>query len=105
MKRVDLPTLGSYELADYLYAQSLIKQYNETYKANLEASSISPVTQAVTTWHKPIGEIATEASEAGFLIADIKEPVPLPKMQDLSPRDYDTLVKIPNFVIFKLFKP
>ncbi len=60
---------------------------------------------AVTTWHKPIGEIATEASEAGFLIADIKEPVPLPKMQDLSPRDYDTLVKIPNFVIFKLFKP
>jgi hypothetical protein len=44
--KVPDPPKPSYELADYLYAQSLIKQYNETYKANLEASSISPVTQA-----------------------------------------------------------
>lgn len=59
----------------------------------------------VTTWHKPIGEISREATEAGFLIAEINEPQPLPKMQELSPKDYETLMKIPNFVIFNLLKP
>jgi len=73
------------------------------YMTHKPLRDVSPL--AVTTWHKPIGEIAAEASEAGFLIADIKEPIPLSKMQELSPRDYGTLVKIPNFVIFKLLKP
>jgi SAM-dependent methyltransferase len=59
---------------------------------------------AVTTWHKPIGEIAEEATKAGFLIANIHEPKPLPKMQQLSPKDYKTLTKIPEFIIFKLYK-
>jgi SAM-dependent methyltransferase len=57
---------------------------------------------AVTTWHKPIGEISREAVEAGFVIAELQEPRPLLKMRALSPIDYDTLVKIPNFAIFKL---
>lgn len=60
---------------------------------------------AVTTWHKPISEISSEATSAGFLIAGIHEPRPLPRMKELSPKDYDTLLKIPNFVIFKLLKP
>ncbi len=60
---------------------------------------------AVTTWHKSISEISQEATEAGFLIAEINEPKPLPKMLEISPYNYDTLIKIPNFLIFKLLKP
>jgi SAM-dependent methyltransferase len=59
----------------------------------------------VTTWHKSIGEIAEEATDEGFLIANIKEPEPLEKMKELSRIDYQTLNKIPFFIIFRLLKP
>jgi ubiquinone/menaquinone biosynthesis C-methylase UbiE len=57
-----------------------------------------------TTWHKPIDEISAEIAKSGFVIAAIHEPHPLPKMKEISPKDYDTLVKMPNFIIFKLLK-
>ena len=57
------------------------------------------------TWHKSIGEISQEVTAAGFMIAGIHEPQPLPEMAKVSPKDYETLLKIPNFVIFKLWKP
>lgn len=60
---------------------------------------------AVTTWHKSIGEIAKEIADTGFLISDIVEPKPLSKMKDISPTKYETLIKIPNFIIFRLLKP
>lgn len=59
----------------------------------------------VTTWHKSIDEIAQEATDSGFLIANIKEPKPKEKMKELSNIDYETLNKIPFFIIFKLLKP
>jgi SAM-dependent methyltransferase len=59
----------------------------------------------VTTWRKSIGEIATEATDEGFLIAGISEPKPLPKMRELRQDTYEKLSKIPEFVIFKLLKP
>ena len=59
----------------------------------------------VTTWRKSISEIATEATDEGFLIAGITEPKPLPKMNELQPQAYKKLTKIPEFVIFKLLKP
>lgn len=65
----------------------------------------SYVNMQVTTWHKPIGEITQEAFDEGFLIATIKEPRPNNKMKDISNIDYQTLNKIPFFIIFKLFKP
>ena len=58
----------------------------------------------VTTWHKPLGEICSEATNAGFVIANIVEPKPLPKMKQVSPKDYNILIKIPCFIIFKLQK-
>lgn len=60
---------------------------------------------AVTTWHKPISEIASEATDEGFLIASICEPKPLEKMNEIRPTTYQTLNKIPHFIIFKLLKP
>jgi ubiquinone/menaquinone biosynthesis C-methylase UbiE len=59
---------------------------------------------SVTTWHKPIGEISSEATNAGFVIAAIVEPKPLPKMKEISDRNFKKLDKIPGFVIFKLLK-
>ena len=61
-------------------------------------------TMSVTTWHKAIGEIANEVTDVGFLIANIVEPMPLPKMKEIAPKDFETLSKIPNFIIFKLLK-
>lgn len=57
------------------------------------------------TWHKSIGEISQEVTKAGFMIAGVHEPQPSPDMASVSPKDYATLLKIPNFVIFKLWKP
>jgi ubiquinone/menaquinone biosynthesis C-methylase UbiE len=65
----------------------------------------SYVDMKVTTWHKPVGEIAREATDEGFLIANIEEPEPAEKMRDFSNIDYQTLNKIPFFIIFKLLKP
>lgn len=58
----------------------------------------------VVTWHKSISEIAAEIKASGFQIDSIVEPMPLPELQNVSQRTYDTLVKIPKFLIFKLYK-
>ncbi len=59
---------------------------------------------AITTWHKPIGEISQEATNAGFVIANIVEPKPLPKMEQISEQKFKILNKIPRFIILKLLK-
>lgn len=59
----------------------------------------------VTTWRKSFSEISSEILSAGFLIERIEEPRPLKKMETLSPQTYKKLNKIPEFVIFRLFKP
>lgn len=60
---------------------------------------------AVTTWHKSISEIAAEATDEGFLIANIREPKPKEEMRSVFPNDFIQLSKIPYFIIFKLLKP
>ena len=55
-------------------------------------------------WHKSLDEISTEIAQAGFVIDLIHEPKPLPKMKDIAPMDYEVLMRIPNFIIFKLRK-
>ncbi len=55
-------------------------------------------------WHKSIGEICSEIAAAGFVIELIHEPKPLDKMKDIAPSDFAVLIKIPNFIIFKLKK-
>jgi ubiquinone/menaquinone biosynthesis C-methylase UbiE len=77
-------------VGNYLARRALVEQSDDT--------------MAVTTWHKSLGEISAEAASAGFMIANLVEPQPLPKMEELSPTNYETLMKIPNFVVFRLWK-
>ncbi len=59
----------------------------------------------VNSWHKSFSEIASELFSAGFLIEQIVEPRPLKKLEEISPETYKRLMKIPEFVIFRLLKP
>ena len=58
----------------------------------------------VTTWHKPISEIISEATAAGFLLETFVEPRPLPAMKAISEGDFTRLEKIPEFMILRLVK-
>ena len=55
-------------------------------------------------WTMPMGDIATAATDAGFLIQQIVEPRPLETLKDIEPNTYHRLSKIPEFIIFKLLK-
>jgi len=55
-------------------------------------------------WHKSLTEISSEITDAGFTIELIYEPTPTPKMKEVSPENYEKLIKIPNFLILKLKK-
>lgn len=61
--------------------------------------------EAVTTWHKPMGEILGEAAAAGFVLDKLLEPKPLKEMQDVSPHNYEKLSKMPFFAVFRLMRP
>lgn len=58
----------------------------------------------VITWHKPIGEVVSEATKAGFLINQFVEPKPHEKMREISRIDYDKLTRVPYFMILRLLK-
>lgn len=58
----------------------------------------------VTTWHKSISEIFHEAQSVGFSIDKFIEPRPLLEMRQYSERDYNKLIKIPEFMIIRLKK-
>jgi ubiquinone/menaquinone biosynthesis C-methylase UbiE len=58
----------------------------------------------VKKWHRTIGEISSEIKKSGFLISDIIEPKPKEEMKMVSKTTFEHLNKIPNFIIFKLYK-
>jgi SAM-dependent methyltransferase len=56
------------------------------------------------TWTMPIGDIATAATSAGFLIERLVDPRPLEELKEIDRKTYDRLSRIPEFMIFKLRK-
>jgi SAM-dependent methyltransferase len=56
------------------------------------------------TWTMPIGDIATAATNAGFLIERLVDPRPLEDLKEIDPQTYYRLSRIPEFLIFKLRK-
>jgi SAM-dependent methyltransferase len=58
----------------------------------------------VRYWRLPLSQLASEFSEAGFVIDSIAEARPSEDVADRYPDEYDTLSKEPGFIAFQLTK-
>ena len=61
--------------------------------------------EAVRFWREPLSALCTAATDAGFLIEKVIEPVPAATMRERYPEDYQKLSKEPGFLILRLLKP
>jgi len=61
--------------------------------------------QPVHFWREPLSALCTAATDAGFHIEKLIEPVPAETMRDRYPGDYEKLSKEPEFLILRLLKP
>jgi SAM-dependent methyltransferase len=61
--------------------------------------------QPVHFWREPLSALCTAATDAGFLIEKVIEPVPAETMRDRYPEDYERLSREPGFLILRLLKP
>jgi ubiquinone/menaquinone biosynthesis C-methylase UbiE len=61
--------------------------------------------QPVRFWREPLSALCTAATDAGFLIEKLIEPVPAQTMRDQHPEDYEKLSREPGFLILRLLKP
>ena len=61
--------------------------------------------QPVRFWREPMSALCTAATDAGFLIEKLIEPVPAETMRERYPEDYEKLNKEPGFLILRLLKP
>jgi ubiquinone/menaquinone biosynthesis C-methylase UbiE len=59
---------------------------------------------SVDTWSMSLNDISRDIKEAGFLIEQIVEPLPLEEFKEIDIGTYNRLQKIPEFIIFKLKK-
>lgn len=70
--------------------------------------AVEPVTETwsrgwdVTSWRLPLGLLAEEFAEAGFLIERLVEPSPDPSMAESHPEAFEKLSNRPGFVLFRL---
>ena len=61
--------------------------------------------QSVRFWREPLSALCTAATDAGFLIEKVIEPLPAETMRERSPADYEKLSREPGFLILRLLKP
>jgi ubiquinone/menaquinone biosynthesis C-methylase UbiE len=61
--------------------------------------------QPVHFWREPLSALCSTATDAGFLIENVIEPVPAETMRERYPEDYERLSKEPGFLILRLLKP
>ena len=61
--------------------------------------------QPVHFWREPLSALCTAATDAGFLIEKLIEPIPAESMRERYPEDYERLSKEPGFLILRLLKP
>ena len=59
----------------------------------------------VRFWREPLSALSAAATEAGFLIEKVIEPVPAETMRDRYREDYEKLSREPGFLILRLLKP
>jgi ubiquinone/menaquinone biosynthesis C-methylase UbiE len=61
--------------------------------------------EQVHFWREPLSALCTAATDAGFLIEKLVEPVPAETMRERYPDDYEKLSTEPGFLILRLLKP
>ena len=59
----------------------------------------------VRYWRLPLTRSCDEFIQAGFMVDQIVEPLPVPEMADRFPDDYAKLTRDPAFIVFALRKP
>ena len=60
--------------------------------------------QPVHFWREPLSALCAAATDAGFLIEKLIEPVPAETMRERYPGDYEKLSKEPGFLVLRLLK-
>lgn len=63
---------------------------------------ISSGDQTVRFWREPLSALCSAATDAGFLIEELIEPVPAETMRERYPEDYEKLSKESGFLILRL---
>lgn len=58
----------------------------------------------VTAWRMPLTLMTAEFSEAGFVIEQLVEPIPVPTMKSSHPVAFRKLSSEPCFILFRLIK-
>ena len=61
--------------------------------------------RAGALWREPLSALCTAATDAGFLIDKLVEPVPAETMRERYPEDYEKPSKEPGFLNLRLLKP
>lgn len=61
--------------------------------------------QPVHFWREPLSALCAAATDAGFLIERLIEPLPAETMRERYLEDYERLSKEPGFLILRLLKP
>jgi len=61
--------------------------------------------QPVRFWREPLSALCAAATDAGFLIEKLIEPLPAETMRERHPEDYEQLSREPGFLILRLLKP
>ena len=60
--------------------------------------------QPVRFWREPLSALCSAATDAGFLIEKLIEPVPAETMRERHPEEYERLSREPGFLILRLVK-
>jgi hypothetical protein len=61
--------------------------------------------QPLRFWREPLSALCGAATDAGFLIEKLIEPIPAESRRERYREDYERLSKEPGFLILRLLKP
>lgn len=59
----------------------------------------------VRFWRRPLTSLCGAATDSGFLIERLLEPVPAPSMRERWPQDWERLHRDPGFLALRLLRP
>lgn len=93
----------NHPVADYLieYTAGRRPDYFATYASPAEWP-VGDQTIKVTFWNRPMHAMTDAFIAAGYRIARMSEPKPVPEAREVFPVDYELMVKGPSFLFFVL---